>query len=140
MGISPGPLSRSFWSKDFYVETMRRSDQTVLMAYDSGFNYVKPYVAFVRHQSGLLADWGCSIPGHEVLIGLPSYEDVPLYSNPKVENLRTASLGVRAALEQRSPPAPCVAGVSIYSNWVTDPEEWSDFRRYWMKADRGLSP
>jgi hypothetical protein len=137
-GLPPGPLRRSFWSKDFYLETMRRSDQTVLMAYDSRFNYIKAYMTFVRHQSGLLADWACSIPGHELLVGLPSYEDVPLYSNPKVENLRTASLGVRAAVEQRSEREKCVVGVAIYSNWVTDEDEWRDFRSYWM--DPGSEP
>lgn len=137
-GLPPGPLRRSFWSKDFYLETMRRSDQTVLMAYDSRFNYIKAYMTFVRHQSGLLADWACSIPGHELLVGLPSYEDVPLYSNPNVENLRTASLGVRSALEQRAEPEKCVAGVAIYSNWVTDESEWRDFRSHWM--DPGSEP
>jgi hypothetical protein len=138
MGVFPGPLRRSFWSDDFYLETMARSDQTVLMAYDSGFNYIKPYVAFVRHQTGLLSDWGCSIPEHEVLVGLPAYEDVPLYSNPKVENLRTASLGVRSALETGHGTANCVAGVAIYSNWVTDENEWEDFRRYWMRPGQGF--
>ncbi len=132
MGIFPGPLRRSYWSDDFYLETMAKSDQTVLMAYDSGLNYINPYVAFVRHQTGLLADWGCSVPGHEVLVGLPAYEDVPLYSNPKVENLKTASLGVRSALEVSSTASRCVVGVAIYSNWVTDDSEWRDFRRYWM--------
>ena len=140
IGIAPGPLGRSFWSEAFYVDTMKQSDQTVLMAYDSRFAFVKAYIAFVRVQSGLLADWACSVPDHELLIGLPSYEDVPLYSNPEVENLRTASLGVRAALENRSSPTPCVVGVSIYSNWVTDEEEWSDFRRYWMTPERESMP
>ena len=138
IGISPGPLGRSFWSEAFYVDTMKRSDQTVLMAYDSRFAFVRAYIAFVRIQSGLVADWACSVPDHELLIGLPSYEDVPLYSDPEVENLQTASLGVRAALENRSPSEHCVPGVAIYSNWVTDPEEWSEFRRYWMAPKQEL--
>ncbi len=132
MGIFPGPLRPSFWSEDFYIETMMRSDQTVLMAYDSGLDFVPAYIEFVRHQAGLLADWGCSISGHEVLVGLPAYEDVPLYSNPEVENLRTASLGVRSTLEAQGDQANCIVGVAIYSNWVTDEDEWRDFRRYWM--------
>ena len=132
MGIFPGPLRRSFWSEEFYTDTMERSDQTVLMAYDSGLDFVTPYIAFVRHQSGLLVDWGCSVPGHEILIGLPAYEDVPLYSNPRVENLRTASLGVRSAIEASPGRAACLVGVAIYSNWVTDEDEWRDFRRFWM--------
>lgn len=139
MGLSPGPLRRSFWSEEFYRATMRRSDQTVLMAYDSRFDYVKAYLLFVRHQTGLLADWACSTTGHELLIGIPSHEDVPLYSNPEVENIRTASLAVRSALEDRESPTPCLLGVSVYSNWVTDEEEWADFRRYWMEPTGNAS-
>ncbi|MDE0885925.1 MAG: hypothetical protein OSB70_10365 [Myxococcota bacterium] len=133
MGLFPGPLRRSYWSQGFYTETMQRSNQTVLMAYDSGLDFITPYIAFVRHQTGLLVDWGCSIPNHEILIGVPAYEDVPLYSNPLVENLRTASLGVRSAIEANREKANCLVGVSIYSNWVTDEDEWGDFRSYWMK-------
>ncbi|MDG2334607.1 MAG: hypothetical protein P8Q97_10320 [Myxococcota bacterium] len=134
MGLFPGPLRRSYWSGGFYTETMQRSNQTVLMAYDSGLDFITPYIAFVRHQTGLLMDWGCSIPGHEILIGVPAYEDVPLYSNPQVENLRTASLGVRSAIEANQEKADCVVGVSIYSNWVTDEGEWKDFRSHWMES------
>lgn len=139
MGLPPGPLRRSFWSEKFYRATMQRSDQTVLMAYDSRFDYISAYLFFVSHQTGLLADWACSITGHELLIGIPSYEDVPVYSNPNVENIRTASLGVRSALEDRESPTPCLLGVSVYSNWVTDEEEWADFRRYWMEPAETLS-
>jgi len=138
-GLPPGPLGRSFWGKNFYLDTMKRSDQTVLMAYDSRFNSVKAYTAFVRHQSSLLAEWACSVPGHELLVGLPSYEDVPLYSNPEVENLTTASRGVRAALEQHPEPEKCVAGVAIYSNWVTDEDEWREFRDHWMHPEAELA-
>ena len=67
-----------------------------------------------------------------VLIGVPSYEDVPASSNPEVENLETALLGVRAALESHGPVAPdCFEGVAIYANWVTDEQEWTDFERVW---------
>jgi hypothetical protein len=131
-GLSFGPLQRSFWSRGYYRETMRWADQTVVMAYDTGFGFTKGYVEFVRHQTTLLIDWGCAVEGQEVLIGVPSYEDVPLYSNPQIENLRTASLGVRSALERYSELPACFSGVSVYANWVTDPAEWADYDRYWM--------
>jgi len=131
-GWSDGPLRRSFWSEDYYRATMSTSDQTVVMAYDSQLTFTKAYVEFVRHQTNLLSNWACQTTGHEILIGVPSHEDVPSYSNPQIENLRTAALGVRAALEAHSAPPACFSGVSIYSYWVTDEAEWRDYRRYWM--------
>jgi len=68
-----------------------------------------------------------------VLIGVPAYEDVPLYSNPLVENIRTASLGVRAALEELDVSSQsCFEGVSVYAHWVVDESEWDDYRRHWL--------
>jgi hypothetical protein len=130
-GVSVGPLRGSFWSEAFYRATMARSDQTVVMAYDTGLGFTKGYVAFVRHQTEHLVRWACETPGHELLIGIPSYEDVPTYSDPEVENLRTASLGVRAALEAIEPPPACFAGVAVYAYWVTDDAEWRDFDAHW---------
>ena len=131
-GLSFGPLRASFWSEEFYRATMSRTDQTVVMAYDTGLDFTKGYVAFVRHQTGLLGRWACATPGHRLLIGVPSYEDVPTYSDPQVENLRTASLGVRAALEAGGPYAECLEGVAVYAHWVTDESEWRDFERHWI--------
>ena len=134
-GVALGPLGRNLWSGSFYRETMRRSDQTVLMAYDTRLPMTSIYVAFVRHQTRLLLDWACDIPGQELLIGVPSYENVPLYSDPEVENIRSASLGVRAALEAESEDAGCFRGVAVYANWVTDETEWQQFEDYWSTPD-----
>jgi len=129
-GVSIGPLTGSFWSESFYRATMERSDQTVVMAYDTGLDFTKGYVAFVKHQTQLIGEWACSIEGHQFLVGVPSYEDVPTYSDPRVENLHTASLGVRSALEE-NPRSACFSGVAIYSYWVTDPSEWATLKRSW---------
>jgi hypothetical protein len=132
LGVSIGPLRGSFWSEQFYRDTMALTDQTVVMAYDSRLDFTKGYVAFVRHQTSLTGEWACDTPGHELLIGVPSYEDVPIYSDPQVENLQTSSLGVRAALEQAPELTRCVRGVSVYAYWVTDDDEWSQYERYWV--------
>jgi len=131
-GLSLGPLKRSFWSGAYYRKVMERADQTVLMAYDTRLTFARGYVEFVRHQSRLLIDWAREIPNHQLLIGVPSYEDVPLYSDPNIENLRTAALGVRAALESYDETPACFRGVAVYANWVTDEDEWRDFHRYWV--------
>ncbi len=131
-GLSIGPLRRSFWSSDFYRKTMELSDQTVVMAYESGIVFPKGYVAFVRHQTRLLSELTCTIPGHEFLIGIPSFEKLPPHSKREAENIRTASQGVRAGLESLESDRACLQGVSVYANWVTDDNEWRDYRRYWM--------
>lgn len=136
-GIVLGPLKQSFWSEEFYRETMERSDQTVVMAYDTNLGFPTAYVTFVRHQTNLMIDWACSTPGHEALIGVPTHEDVPLYSDPEIENLATALPGVRSALESRQHESECVSGVAIYANWVTDESEWRDYETHWMNPGEG---
>jgi hypothetical protein len=131
-GLVAGPMGSRAWSRDFYERTMDLTDQTVLMAYDTKTDIEKFYVWFVKHQTENVVRWACAREGHRVLIGIPSYEDVPLYSNPKVENVRNAVQGVRAALEELGTHAECFDGVAIYANWVTDEQEWAEYRESWL--------
>ena len=134
-GVSLWGMKRHLWSRDFYKSTMRYANQSVVMAYNTRLRFELPYRAFVAHQTGLLLDWSCSVTGHRVLIGIPSYEHAPSYSDPRTENIRTASLGVRSALSRKK-KVQCFDGVSIYSNWTTDPSDWSDYRNYWVGKDK----
>jgi len=136
-GISVGPLRRNFWSGAFYRATMDLADQTVLMAYDTNLPLRVMYVAFVRHQTHRLTKWSCAAKKHEFLIGIPAYHDVPEYSDPSVENIGNAALGVRSALESFPKTPECFRGVSIYADWVTDPDEWLQFEQFWR--DPGAS-
>jgi len=131
-GIAPGPVGASYWSEDFYRRTMQIADQSVLMAYDTKVDLAWLYVWLVKHQTALVVDWACQTAGHRVLIGIPAYEDVPLYSNPEVENVGNAVQGVRAALEDRGPHSECFDGVALYANWVTDEHEWAEYRSDWL--------
>ena len=132
-GISVGPLRRNFWSGAFYRATMDIADQTVLMAYDTNLPLRIAYVAFVRDQTRRLVRWSCAALKHEVLIGIPTYHDVPEYSDPSVENIDNATLGVRSALESFPNKPECFRGVSIYANWVTGADEWRQFEHTWMR-------
>ncbi len=132
-GVAAGPMGKWFWSESFYRAAMARTDQTVLMAYDTSINVKKSYIAFVSLETGLLLDWACAMPRHRVLIGIPSYEDVPRLSNPKVENIEDAALGVRAALEQNAARMKCFDGVAVYADWVTDEDEWAAYERTWAQ-------
>lgn len=134
-GLAPALVGSAAWSGDFYRETMALTDQTVLMAYDTKSDIEKHYVGFVKHQTQLLVEWGCEFPGHQVLIGVPAYEDVPLYSNPEIENVPTAVAGVRAALEELGAGRACFEGIAVYANWVTDDAEWASYRRHWLDTE-----
>jgi hypothetical protein len=132
-GVAAGPMGKWFWSEAFYKATMARTDQTVLMAYDTTINVKKSYIGFVRHQTSLLLDWACAASPHRVLIGIPSYEDVPRLSNPKVENIENAALGVRAALEEKPARLDCFEGVAVYAEWVTSEDEWQAYEKNWAR-------
>ena len=131
-GLRLPVASRFFWSPQFYRACMKMSDQTVLMGYDTCIKFKKLYRAFIGFQTGRLLDYAGSVPGHRVMIGIPSYEDVPLFSDPKVENVRNAILGVRAALETRTTGNIPFDGVAVYACWTTDSTEWKDYEVYWM--------
>jgi len=134
-GISIGFMDHYCWSAGFYRRTMALADQTVLMGYDTGLDKPEYYLAFIGHQTRLLVRWAAGRPGHQVLIGIPSYEEGSPASDPRVENLANGALGVRRGLEQEGTGDGAFTGVAIYANWVTDEGEWGDFRRHWMERD-----
>jgi hypothetical protein len=125
-------LSGLCWSPDFYAACMRRTDQTVLMGYDTCLKLRKPYVAFIRYQTGRLLRLAAEVPGHRLMIGVPSYEDVPKLSDPRIENIRNAASGVRAALEEDTSTGSTFDGVAVYAHWTTDMREWKYYEVYWM--------
>lgn len=135
LGISLVFLDRYFWSGSFYRRAMAHTDQTVLMGYDTGLGTTESYLAFIGHQTRLLVRWAATFPGHEVLIGIPSYEEGGPASDPLVENIVNGALGVRRGLEQEGTGNGAFAGVAVYANWVIDERDWADFRRYWMEGE-----
>jgi hypothetical protein len=133
-GLAIGPLRRNFWSGGFYRATMDIADQTVLMAYDTRLPFSLAYVAFVRDQTRRLVHWACAAQRHEVLIGVPSYHDSTENSDPEIENIGNAALGVRSALESLSGMSACFRGVSVYAHWVTNDDEWQQFDEVWRRS------
>ncbi|MFP8878547.1 MAG: hypothetical protein VCE43_03325 [Myxococcota bacterium] len=130
-GMPLAGIGRNFWSAGFYRATMEFANQSVLMAYDTNLGFERFYVAFVRDQTRRLAQWACAARSHELLIGIPAYQDAPNDPASRVENIRNASRGVRSALESLPERPKCFGGVSVYANWVTDDAEWSDFEKHW---------
>ena len=136
--MSFGEMKNHAWSKDYYKRIMRNANQSVVMAYNTRLNNEMPYIAFVAHQTRLLLGWSCQVPGHRVLVGIPAYEHVPDYSDPRIENIRTASLGVRTVLHRTEEHSGCFDGVSVYANWTTSTDEWNDYQSYWAGPERGM--
>jgi hypothetical protein len=125
-------LSRWSWSPEFYAACMRSCDQTVLMGYDTCLKLRNLYVAFIRYQTAHLLKLAKAVPGHRLMIGVPSYEDVPKLSDPRIENIRNAACGVRAALESDTSEGNGFDGVAVYAHWTTDAKEWKWYEVYWM--------
>jgi len=125
-------ISENFWSGGFYRATMDIANQTVLMAYNTNLRWEPLYVTFVRDQTRRLVQWACMAKHHQLLIGIPAYQDIPDHHSSRVENIRNATHGVRAALESLGDRPRCFDGVAIYANWVTDDSEWSDFETHWL--------
>ncbi len=80
----------------------------------------------------LLLGWTAQLGNHKVLIGVPSYEDAPGTSDPQVENITNATLGVRSAPEDLGGGSDSFQGIAIYANWVTDASEWQELRNTWF--------
>ena len=57
-GFSFGPLRGSFWSESFYRDTIERTDQTVVMAYDTGLAFTLNW----RRRADLLGSAGREHP------------------------------------------------------------------------------
>ncbi len=88
----------------------------------------------------MLLGWTAQLGNHKVLIGVPSYEDAPGTSDPQVENITNATLGVRSALEDLGGGSDSFQGIAIYANWVTDASEWQELRNTWFPGSSGSVP
>ncbi len=123
------PTLEVHWDKNYFGEVAKRSDQLVVMMYDTGVHVPKIY----EH---IMADWTSEVlswsHGKPVLLGVPTYDDAGVeYHTPKVENLRTALLGIHKGLGA-SPPGG-YQGVALYCEWETDKDEWNYFQSHFLK-------
>jgi hypothetical protein len=135
LGLPLAGIGPSFWSAGFYRATMEIANQTVLMAYHANLRFGPLYVAFVRDQTRRLARWACAARDHQLLIGIPAFQDAPNDPVSQAEDIRNASLGIRSALESFPKRPDCFGGASVYANWVTNDAEWADFQRHWVSPN-----
>ena len=124
------PYADVHWDENYFREVARRSDQLAVMMYDTGVRVPKIYEHVMANWTSEVLTWS---EGKPVLLGLPTYDDAEAgYHSPKVENLRTALLGIHKALNA-SPLPPSYQGIAIYCEWETDTNEWNYFQDHFLE-------
>jgi hypothetical protein len=124
------PYEDVHWSEDYFRQVSRRSDQMVVMMYDTALQKPKFYQHLMACWTDEALAWGENKP---VLLGVPAYADEGVeYHDPKVENLQNALLGIHRGLARRPLPAN-YQGVAIYCEWEMDTNEWRYFEKHFLK-------
>ncbi|MGN6554403.1 MAG: glycosyl hydrolase family 18 protein [Verrucomicrobiota bacterium] len=118
------------WDESYFREVARRSDQMVVMLYDTSLRSPKLY-------RNLTADWTSEAlswsGGKPVLLGIPTYNDAAAgYHHPEVENMRNALLGIHQGLAEQ-PFSRSYQGIALYREWETDETEWAYLRSHFLK-------
>lgn len=113
----PYPRVAHHWSPDYFKRVAERSDQIVLMAYDSGLPFPRDYMYWLTYQTETSANALQDMPS-ELIIGLPTSEEWTPSHQTQAESLRIALAGLQAGISNR------VDGIAIYPYWETDDQEW----------------
>ena len=107
--------------------------QMAVMCYDSGVYLPRGYVWLV-HQQAVHAtrSAGRGNPRCRVLLGLPTYARGGASHHAWSENIRLALKGVREGLADPHAQPSVFAGVALFADYTTQPEEWETYRRLWL--------
>ncbi len=128
------PFSDVHWDKGYYKEASQRTDQVVVMMYDTSINLDKVYQHIMRQWTGEVLGWA---EGVQVLLGLPAYEDKDVgYHNPKVENLKNALLGIHSGLSRYQVLPQTYQGIAIYCEWEMDNAKWELLQRQFERTQQ----
>ncbi len=127
----PAPLGSYGWSEDYFAQVAARTDQIVVMAYDSGFYFPRHYSWLVRQQCVRIprATQGTKC---RVLIAVPAYKDGGLSHHLHAENLRVALRAVREGLDG-NPNAVRCDGVALFADYSMNQSDWETWKSLWRK-------
>ena len=129
----PWPLGRWGWSEDYFGKVARTCDQLVVMGYDSGFWLPRSYVWLMRQQTTRVTNAAhAANPDCRVLIGVPTYGKGFLSHNPHAENIRMALKGVREGVADSGVGRRSFAGVAVFADYTTQPDEWDTYEELWL--------
>jgi hypothetical protein len=127
------PSKEVHWSRAYYKKVATRTDQLVVMMYDTGLPLSKLYQSLFASWTREVLKWS---ENKDVLFGLPAYEDRGVgYHHPDVENLRNSIAGLNRGLSGFRTLPSHYQGVALYSEWVMTPAKWSKFRALYLKKD-----
>jgi len=133
--IVPGTV----WDERYKQSVALIVDELAVMAYNSGLDSAPDYSQWVAYQTATYAralsalDTGAGAGAH-VMIGIPTYEAEPPGHDPLVENIVSATNGVKLGLQEAGDNARYVRGVAIYADWETDETEWAQFMVNWVNT------
>jgi hypothetical protein len=131
----PGPFQHWGWRDGYFAQVAADCDQITVMGYDSGAWLPRGYVALLRQQVVCVTqDAAQGNPRCRVLIGVPTYGDGTASHNPQAENLPMALLGVRQGLADPQTRQATFAGVALFADYTTQPDEWRDYDRLWLRT------
>lgn len=118
------------WDEKYFRQVARRSDQLVVMMYNTSLRVPKVYQSLMADWTGEVLAWS---EGKPTLLGIPTYDDGDVGDHDsKVENLQNALLGIHQSLSE-NPFSRSYQGVALYSESETDAAEWQYFREHFLK-------
>lgn len=121
------------WEEGYFREVARRSDQLVVMMYDTALSNGKLYRSLMHSWTRDVLTWS---EGKPCLLGVPAYDDAGVgYHDPEVENLQNALRGIHGGLGPGSSLPKAYQGVAIYSNWEMDADEWETWTKEFRSND-----
>lgn len=128
------------WEADYYKEIGRRTDQVVLVGYDSALPFANLYIKYLSWQTSNLLVTLRNMPAR-ILIGVPTYSDERWNFHPRAENIGSGLQGVVESLKdlRRNGDFPDnFAGVAIFGEWSTSDEEWQLYEKVWRNKGLGM--
>ncbi len=133
----PRPWPRIYcWETDYFSRAAAICDQLVVMCYDSAIYLPRAYVWLVRQQAARVTRAVAQgDPDCRVLLGVPTYGRGGSSHHARAENIRMALKGVREGLASRLATPASFAGVSIFADYTTDPDEWRDYMTLWVRSE-----
>ncbi|MEW6600125.1 MAG: glycoside hydrolase family 18 protein [Nitrospirota bacterium] len=117
------PFTDVHWGKEYYRQVAKRSDQIVVMMYDTSIRFDKVYQYIIAKWTREVLEWSMD---SNILLGLPVYDDAGVgYHDPKVENLLNALPAIHAGLSSFNGLPINYQGISLYCEWEMNVEKWS---------------